>query len=176
MVAAAIALGLSEAAITRALTSFEAGDNPGRGQLVEHRGVRVMLDYGHNAAGVSAVLRLVRSLLSKEPGRLSVVAGCAGDRTDAEIEEMAAEIVAAGPSRVYLRELTDYLRGRAVGDVPAVFCRAFRKLGLPDDSVVVASSEVAALDSVLAHADVGDFAVVLVHLDHDGVAALLARS
>ena len=89
-------------------------------------------------------------MLASRPGSLSIVAGCAGDRTDAEIEEMARAVVDAQPARVYLRELPDYLRGRALGDVPAVFQRAFERLGLAADKVVLAPSEVAALETIMA--------------------------
>ena len=175
VVAAALALGLPEPAIIAGLASFNANDNPGRGQLVEHRGVRVMLDYGHNPAGVSAVLKLVEGLIAKRPGPLSIVAGSAGDRTDAEIDEMAAAIVAASPSRVYLRELPDYLRGRALGDVSKVFRQSFRRLGLADEKIEDAPSEVAAVERIVERATSGDFALVLVHLEHAAMAALLAR-
>jgi len=170
-VAAANALQLPREAILRALRTFDAKDNPGRGVVVERRGVRIMLDFGHNPAGVRAVLDLVGRI--RGPGRLVVVAGSAGDRTNEEIAEMARAVARARPDRVLVRDLPEYLRGRLPGEVPAVFRRLLEAYGIDAE---VAASEVDALERILADARPGDFALLLVHLDRDAVAAFLDRS
>ena len=111
------------------LRAFDQRDNPGRGQLTVHGGVRVFLDFGHNADGVRAVMQLV-SRLRQAPhprGRLTVVTGSAGDRTDRELAEVAAAICEGSPDRVLVRELPHYLRGRALGEVSAVLVRERRQ-------------------------------------------------
>jgi cyanophycin synthetase len=169
-VAAALELGLPREAIVRALRSFEAKENPGRGVIVEKKGVRVMLDFGHNPAGVRAVLDLVTQL--RGAGRLIVIAGSAGDRSNDEIDEMARAIAKAKPDRVLVRDLPDYLRGRLPGEVPALFRRLLDGYGVAAE---VAASEVDALSRVLDDARPNDFALLLVHLDRDAVAAFLDR-
>ncbi|HSO34178.1 MAG TPA: Mur ligase family protein [Labilithrix sp.] len=171
-VATARALGLPDAAIAAALRAFGMEDNPGRGQVVVRRGITVVLDFGHNAQGVRAVMSFVASLRGPQ-GRLQVVTGSPGDRTDDEIEAVARAIHECSPARVYLRELGDYLRGRDPGEVPALFARAFRALGMPDARFVLASSEVDAVAQAFAAAAPGDVIVVLVHLDKAGVHAFL---
>lgn len=174
VVGAARGLGLEPSAIDRGLRAFAPADNPGRGQLVEKNGVRVMLDFGHNSEGVRAVLGLVAELLEQRPGALTVIAACAGDRSDQEIEDVAHAILAAKPRRILLRELADYLRGRAPGEVPNAFRKVFHEHQFPDGDVSLAASEVEALERAFEQAESGDFIVLLVHLEHAEVEAFLA--
>jgi UDP-N-acetylmuramyl tripeptide synthase len=174
VVAAAIALGARDDAVARALVGFRVSDNPHRGQLHERHGVRVLLDFGHNPEAVRAVLRLVAALIEARPGRLFVVTGSAGDRSDDEIVAVAQAIAAAGPERVLVRELHAYLRGRAVGDVPRLFGEAFERAGIGAERFAVVESEVAALESLFREARPGDVIAVLVHVDRDPVRAFLA--
>lgn len=167
--AAALALGLPANAIARALRGFGVADNPGRGQLLEKNGVRIMLDFGHNPEGVRSVMQLVAQLRADRPGRLTVVAGSAGDRSNREIEDMAAAILQVRPDRVFVRDLGHYLRGREPGEVPQVFLRAFAAAGFSKAAFV--QSEVAALEAVLAAPEDGEFAVILAHVDHNEVIA-----
>jgi cyanophycin synthetase len=167
-VLAATELGLPRDAIVRALRNFDATENPGRGVIIEKRGVRVMLDFGHNPAGVRAVLDLVTRIRGN--GRLIVIAGSAGDRSNDEIAEMARSIAKAKPDRVLVRDLPEYLRGRLPGEVPALFRHLLAGYGAE-----VAASEVDALSRVFDDARPGDFALLLVHLDRDAVAAFLDR-
>ncbi len=171
VVAAARALGLPNDAIARGLRGFDVIDNPRRGELLEHRGVRVLLDFGHNPAGVRAVMRLVAA--RRGAGRLTVITGSAGDRSDRDIEAIAEILVRARPDRIFVRELPDYLRGRALGDVPAIFRRAFGALGFPESEFAVAASETDALRRAFADASPGDFVVLLIHVEHDEVRAFL---
>ena len=157
------------------LLAFTNDDNPGRGQLVDRGGVSIFLDFGHNAEGVRAVMSLVSSLRAKSPraGRLMIVTGSPGDRTDHEIASVAQILGEMRPHRVFVRELGEYLRGRAPGEVPALFARHLRASGLPDEALSIVGSEVEALQTALADASPGDFVAVLVHLDHAEVKAFL---
>jgi len=74
---------------------------------------------------------------------------------------------------VYVRDLPDYLRGRAPGEVPALFERAFTALGLAPDRLTQATSEVASLEQAFAVARPGDVIAVFVHLDGEAVHAFL---
>ena len=140
--------------------------------MVVRGGVSVVLDFGHNAEGVRAVLGFVASLRGPT-GRLWVSAASPGDRTDTEIEAVARAIHAADPARVYLRDLPDYLRGRAPGEVPALLERTFTALGLSGDRLAHASSELASLEAAFAAAQAGDVIVVFVHLDVEAVRGFL---
>jgi len=112
--ASASALGVSDAVIAKGLASFtsSAVDNPGRGNLGDVRGVRVLVDFAHNPAGIRGVLAFV-ARLQQADGRLLVVAGYSGDRSHESIRDAARAIADAHPIAVVLRDLRGYLRGRA---------------------------------------------------------------
>lgn len=176
-IAMARALGVGDDAICRGLAGFgsNAADNPRRGTLLEKEGVRIMLDFGHNPEGVRAVLALVNSLRGGK-GRLFVVAGSAGDRTNDEIGRMCMTIAKYSPHRVYLRELAGYMRGRLPGEMPRLFKRSLTANGVTESSIVNAASEAEAVEEILRECQPGDFAVVLVHLDHEEVQRVLSAA
>jgi cyanophycin synthetase len=173
------ALDLGSPAISAGLSAFAMHDNPGRGQVVVRSGVTVFLDFGHNPEGVRAVMQLVGSLRkAADPsgkGRLTVVTGSPGDRSDQEITDVARILAEARPDRVFVRELGEYLRGRQPGDVPALYRRSFLEFGLPAEAFAVALSEVDALERAFADSTPGDFIAVLVHLELKDVRAFLER-
>lgn len=171
--AAALALGLALEAIRTALQSFTAADNPGRGETWTHAGVTLFLDFAHNPDGVRPALQLARSLRKAPGGRLMLLTGSAGDRSSAELEAIVDRIHEAGPTLVILRELPHYLRGRAPGEVPAIFRRALKARGFPDARIFEAISEVAALERALTEARPGDVIALLVHVDRAEVRAFL---
>ena len=116
------------------------------------------------------------SLRRDVSGRLTVIIGGAGDRSDRELRDMARVLHEAGPDRVIVRELVRYLRGRAPGEVPALFRQAFLELGTSSDALATAGSEIEALRLALAGARPGDFIVLLVHLEEEEVRAFLSTS
>ncbi len=180
VVAVADGLGLAADAIARGLQGFTMHDNPGRGQVVERGGVTIFLDFGHNPEGVRAVMRLVTTLRrdaeakTQRRGRLTIVTGSPGDRSDQEITDVACILHEAGPDRVFVRELGEYLRGRAPGDVPALYRKTLVERGFAPEAFAVVDSEVDALERALEGATAGDFVAVLVHLDQAEVQAFFA--
>jgi UDP-N-acetylmuramyl tripeptide synthase len=171
--AAAVGLGVPHAAVVRGLRGFSNADNPSRGQVLEHAGVRLMLDFGHNPEGVRKILWLVDALRAGV-GRLFVSLASAGDRSDHEIGEMSRWVATAAPELVMLRELPGYLRGRLPGDVPRIFEHSLEAFGFPRAKTVKVASEVESLRIALGRARAGDFVLVLVHLEREEVRAFLA--
>lgn len=167
-VAAAQALGIPTPAIISALKSFTAADNPGRGETWTRAGVTLFLDFAHNPEGVEAALRVASSL--RKQGQLLVLTGSAGDRTDAELEAIVDRIHHAQPSLVVVRELANYLRGRAPGEVPRIIRRALEARG---NQILLGSSEVECLELALKHAHPGDVVALLVHVEREAVRAFL---
>lgn len=174
--AAAHALGVDDAAIARALLGFlpTRDDNPGRGNVIDVHGIQVLLDFAHNAQGMRAVLSLANAL--KGGHHLHVSTAHPGDRSDDALNETSAIIAAAAPERVYIRELTGYLRGRAPGETPAKLRDALVRHGIPSTSVIDASGEVDALKQALAAARPGDVILMLVHVEREAVAGALAQA
>lgn len=174
-VAMAQALWIDDAAIVRGLRTFSMSENPGRGQLIQHAGVRILLDFGHNTDGIRAVMGLIHKLRGGV-GKLTVIAGSPGDRSDADLEDMVRAVASGRPDRVIVRELPKYLRGRALGEIPAIFGRVLAAEGLANDAFELAESEVSALARAIDLATPGDFIALLVHIDQDAVNAFLGRS
>ena len=176
--ALAAALGSSDAEVVAGLRSFGAGgasgdDNPGRGNFVESGGVQILLDFGHNPAGVRAVMSLVRA--RRRPGdRVTAILSQPGDRSDEALGEVARALVEGAPDRVILHDMLTHLRGRSPGEVPAILERALAACGLASAAVTSATDEVEALAAALDGSRPGDLVVVLPHLDREGVQALLA--
>jgi len=164
--ALASALGLPEDAIVEGLRTFTSStdDNPGRGNVFEVGGVKVILDFGHNPAAVRGVIALARNLAGD--GAVRVTIGMPGDRPDDELTEVAAAIAAGAPAQVVVRELPAHLRGRQHGEVPARLAAA---LG---GDVAIVADELTAVRRLLHAAEAGDVILVLVHLD-PAVEALL---
>ena len=168
--------GIGREAIERALRGFHnREDNPRRGNVAEVGGVHVLLDFGHNPEGVRAALAFTRRLQGTRPGRLAVITGHAGDRTEEDIAGVAAMVGAAQPDLVLVRDIEGYLRGRAEGEVPARFRQHLLDLGMPESAVRLAASEAAALRAALDWARPGDAIALLVYLDVEGDAALLSE-
>ncbi|MBT9556988.1 MAG: hypothetical protein IV100_13210 [Myxococcales bacterium] len=174
--AAAHALGVPDAAIARALLGFlpTRDDNPGRGNVIDVHGVKVLLDFAHNAQGIRAVSSLAKAL--SDGHRLFVSTAHPGDRSDDALSETSAIIAASTPEHVYIRELIGYLRGRAPGETPAKLREALQRHGLPASSVIDAADEVDALKRALAVAGPGDVILMLVHVEREAVAGALAQA
>jgi cyanophycin synthetase len=82
--AAAWAAGLNPATITRALTTFttDHATVPGRFNVGDVQGVQVVIDYGHNAAALSALGAAVSALGSR---RTVMALTLPGDRRDSDL-------------------------------------------------------------------------------------------
>jgi cyanophycin synthetase len=174
--ACARVLGAADGHIREGLSGFTSSraDNPGRGNHLRVSGVDVLVDFAHNPDGIRNVLALVEGLRTAG-GRLAIIGGYAGDRSNDSIRDAARAISDARPSRVFLRDLAGYLRGRAPGEVPARLVAELVALGLSRDAVEIAPSEADALRRALDWAVAGDFVVVLAHLESAAVSALLAE-
>ena len=115
----AAVLELPVADIRRAAQRFGSRpeDNPGRLERWTHRGATVLIDYAHNPDGLEQLLTAARSL---HPRRLSLLLGQAGNRDDRAIGELARTAARFDPDHMVIKELPLMLRGRELGQVPAL--------------------------------------------------------
>jgi len=175
----ALALGaairLPDEPMLRALRQVRgtAEDNPGRANLLELGGTKILLDYAHNPHGLTALLGLATNLPGRR--RLLLVLGQAGDRSDEAIRDLARTAWSIRPDRIIVKELPEMLRGRSEGEVPAILEDELRRLGAPEESLGRASNEIEAVREALAWARPGDQLVLLVHTQRDAVFELLGR-
>jgi cyanophycin synthetase len=160
---AARALGVPLELIAKTLREFgrENSDNPGRLERYELDGKRIWLDYAHNPHGLSALLTLARGSIGS--GRLGVLLGQAGDRSDDALRSLARTAWAAAPDYIVLQEMEKYRRGREVGEVTAILRDELLAAGAREEQVSVTESEEQGVDAMFTWARAGDLLVMPVH-------------
>jgi cyanophycin synthetase len=148
-------------------------DNPGRANLFERDGVRILVDYAHNPHGLAALLSIVQSLPA---GRRILLLGQAGDRGDQALRDLARAALPFEPDRIILKELPEMLRGRPPGEVPAILEDELRRQGFPAERIEHAGSEIEGVRRGLAEARPGDLLILLVHTQREEVLEALRAS
>jgi UDP-N-acetylmuramyl tripeptide synthase len=173
-VAAGLGLGIPASRMDDVLRRFgrEIGDNPGRANLLELGGANILLDYAHNPDGMSALVRVARTLPAN---RRLVMIGQAGDRDDEAIRELARVAWLLQPDHVVINEMDQYLRGRSIGEVPTILADEFLRLGAPDAAISRVGPEVDGVLKALEWARAGDLLVLTVHQDRGAVLELLSE-
>jgi cyanophycin synthetase len=161
---AAAALGIAPATIAAVFARFGSAitDNPGRLMRFAVGGVTVLVDYAHNPDGLRGFLA-VADHLRGGTGRLGLLLGHAGNRKDADIEELARAAALFRPDLVVVKEDEEHLRGRAPGEIPRIIRAELLRLGLPESALPVANSEVEAARYALDWARPGDVLALPVH-------------
>ncbi|MGQ0552434.1 MAG: Mur ligase family protein [Planctomycetota bacterium] len=169
---AADAVGLPTAALRAGLLAFrpDAEANPGRGNRYELGGVLAVADFAHNVHGMAALADMLAALPAQ---RRLLILGQAGDRSDAAIAALVRAAWRCGPQRVIIKEQEPDLRGRALGEVPAVIAAELLRLGAPPESLSHAPSELAAVYEALEWARPGDLLALFLHSQREECLALL---
>ena len=157
-------LGVPSVTIAQVFATFgrDLADNAGRLVRFDIGGVKIILDYAHNPDGLRGVLRVAQQLRAPD-GRIGMLLGHAGNRLDADIEELALVATEFGPDLIVVKEDEGHLRGRQPGEVPAIIQNALLKTGMPLAAVPICPSEVDAALMALDWARPGDALVLLIH-------------
>jgi cyanophycin synthetase len=161
-------MGIAPQTIAAVFGSFgaRASDNLGRLMRFDVNGVRVVLDYAHNAEGLRGLLNVAERLLVQDgraTGRLGILLGHAGNRRDPEIRELARVAAEFGPELVVVKENEGHLRGREPGEVPRIIRAALMEAGMPESALPVRMTEVEAARCALEWARPGDVLVLPIH-------------
>ena len=158
------ALGVPAATIAQVYATFglDPADNAGRLMRFDRDGVKVLLDYAHNPDGLRGVMRVAERLRAPN-GRIGMLLGHAGNRLNADIEELAFVATEFAPDLIVVKEDEGHLRGREPGEVPAIIQNALLSKGLRAEAVPICPSEVDAARLALDWARPGDAVVLLVH-------------
>jgi UDP-N-acetylmuramyl tripeptide synthase len=172
--ALAHATGLDTGDIAAGLSSFDPTprQSPGRTNLFDVGGVRVLVDFVHNPHGLLAIGRLIQRLA---PKRLGLMVGHAGDRDDQAMRELAQAVWALAPERVAIKELGDYLRGRQPGEIPRLIRDELVRLGAPAQAVSVHTDEVDAASALFEWARSGDMLLLSTLAQRRAVLDLVSR-
>ena len=160
--AAAYALGLSVADIQRGLQTFHPtpGQNPGRTNLIDANGMKVLIDYGHNVPALEALSELVGCIPARR--RISV-ASAPGNRRDEDLFTLGT-LLARMHDVLFIYE-TD-ARRRAPGDAARLLREGAESVpGACRLEVIMEESQ--AVDMAFEEAGEGDLLVLLID-DVDG--------
>jgi UDP-N-acetylmuramyl tripeptide synthase len=96
-------------------------------------------------------------------GRLGILLGHAGNRTDADIVELAAVAADFRPDLVVVKENEAHLRGRAPGEIPRIIRAELQRRGYPESALPVRNTEIDAVRCALEWARPGDVLALPVH-------------
>jgi cyanophycin synthetase len=156
--AMAFSMGLKLENIRHGLQTFDTTffQAPGRGNVFDEHPFKVILDYGHNAAAIEAMVQFVERL--DTTGRRIVVLAGPGDRRNEDIAAIGRSV--AGYFDRYICREDDNRRGRAAGEIGGLLREALVSAGVPADQVSVISDEQEAVAAALAEANAGDLVLV----------------
>ena len=156
--AMAFSMGLKLEAIRHGLQTFDTTffQAPGRGNVFDDHPFKVILDYGHNAAAMAAMVQFVERL--QPQGRRIVVLSAPGDRRDEDIAAIAR--ITASAFDHYICRRDDGLRGRGPDEVPQLLRTALLEAGVPADDIALIPDEREATQAGLREARAGDLVLI----------------
>ena len=151
-------LGASNEAIRDGLATMSQDENPGRCNVYEVKGRRILIDFAHNPKAMQALFDMARALPAK---RRALCFGQAGDRPDDLIRELSESAWSIGLDRVFVSELAKYHRGREHGDVFRIIRDELVRLGAREDQVEHNELESETFASAFEWAEDGDLIIML---------------
>ncbi|WP_284734408.1 cyanophycin synthetase [Sphingosinicella terrae] len=145
--------------IRSALSGFRSSfeQNPGRLNVHDAHGFRIIVDYAHNAAGLSAIGDLIDGLRHRYQRTIGVLS-IPGDRRDEDILEMGR--LAAGIfEELYFRE-DPGTRGRPRGQIMNLLKQGALECGADPDRIRLVTGEPEATEAALRAGRPGDLMVI----------------
>ncbi len=160
--AMAHAMGLKLDDIRTGLRTFDTSffQAPGRMNVFDQHGFRVIVDYGHNPAAVDAMCTLVDRMTAgrwRDARRIAVLAA-PGDRRDEDIAAIATRAASSFDHFVCRRD--DNPRRRGHDEVPRLLAAGLRAAGVSDGAIELVPSEVDAVQRALEMAEPGDLVLI----------------
>jgi len=160
---AAIAIALAHevpiltirSAMAQFRSTFE--QNPGRLNVHDAHGFRVIVDYAHNAAGLEALGKVVRGLSHRYKRTIGSVS-MAGDRRDEDIVELGR--IAAGIFDELIFREDPYTRGRPRGEVMNLLKKGALETGRSEEHLHLIAGEPQSTAAALAMGRPGDLVVI----------------
>jgi cyanophycin synthetase len=144
--------------IRQALRTFTSNfsQTPGRFNLLDIGGQRVLIDYCHNVAGLEAIADFVRRMAAD---RTVAVISMPGDRSDGDINAFG-ELAAKSFDQLIVRE-DDNTRGRPSGQISQMLHDAAIRGGIDPANVKIIVNELDACRVAVEDADKSDLVVLM---------------
>jgi folylpolyglutamate synthase/dihydropteroate synthase len=144
--------------------SSDAADNPGRGNIYDVKGAKVIVDFAHNAHSMKAVMNMASNMASAMPeqGRITVMFSHGGDRSNQEILAVADAVHAIHPTRYVLSELELYLRGRVLNEISSLVESHLLAKGVTRESLLKAQDPLDGAKKALDGLRCGDLVLLFV--------------
>ncbi len=150
--------GMTITDIRAGLTSMSQDDNPGRCNIYDVGGRKVLVDFAHNPHAMQALFDMAQALPAN---RRVLCFSQAGDRPDDLIRELARDAWSIGLDRVIVSELAEYHRGRESGEVYAVIRDELLRCGAQADQLEHYEEETDSLTAAMEWAEPGDLVIML---------------
>jgi cyanophycin synthetase len=161
MAAAAAALGenVQLEYIRQALRTFTTSffQTPGRFNIMEFHGRRVVMDYCHNVAGMESMTDFVKRM---EPERTIAVISIPGDRQDEDIRTYG-KLASGAFDELIIREDSNR-RGRQNGEIAELLREAAVEGGMLDEKISVILDEMDAVRDAVRRSAKDDLIVLLI--------------
>ncbi|MGB5492115.1 MAG: Mur ligase family protein [Woeseiaceae bacterium] len=151
-------LGVSMDDIRSGLKTMVQDENPGRCNLYDLNGFKILVDFAHNPAAMAALFDMASAIPAK---RRALCFGQAGDRTDKLIQELARDAWSIGLDRVVVSELAAYHRGREQGEVFEIIRDELVKAGAIPSQIMHFETEMESFLSAISWAEPGDLVIML---------------
>ncbi|HEY0112117.1 MAG TPA: cyanophycin synthetase [Allosphingosinicella sp.] len=158
-IAVALARDVPILTIRSAMSQFRSTfeQNPGRLNVHDAHGFRVIVDYAHNAAGLEALGKVVKGLSHRYKRTIGSVS-MAGDRRDEDIIELGR--IAAGIFDELIFREDPYTRGRPRGEVMNLLKKGALEAGRSAEHMHLIAGEQASTAAALAMGRPGDLIVL----------------
>jgi len=134
-------------------TFFQA---PGRMNIFSDHPFKVILDYGHNAPAIQAMVELVERM--KPKGRRILVLAAPGDRRDEDVRAIAR--LCAGHFDLYVCRRDDHPRGRDNAEIPQMLADTLVAEGVDPKRIQIIPREPEAVEFALSAARPDDLLLV----------------
>ena len=168
---AASAMGISAAVISEQLKRFGKSrlHNPGRLDYWKLAEITVIIDYAHNPDGLRMLLDGMEVIRRDQTagvggaGRVGLLLGQAGNRSNEAIAELARVAASAKPALIVVKEIPSMLRGRVAGEVSMLLKDGLLAADYPGERIRMEADEVGAARQLIRWAEVHDVVVLPVH-------------
>ena len=155
-------------AIREGLKSFgsSAADNPGRGNIYKIKGATVIVDFAHNEHSMRAVVSTAKQLGGKH--KIAMFSH-AGDRSDKEIQDLTQAVTELDADTYIISEVECYLRGRELGDIPAIVTAQLSQSGVAPDHIQTVKTPLEGTKLAVNMLTAGDLVLLFVLTDREQV-------